>query len=49
MQISRTIQKDNIEVDLKEIGWKSEDWIYLDQNTYQWRALVSTVMNLWIP
>jgi hypothetical protein len=25
------------------------NWIYLTQNTDQWRALVNTVMNLWVP
>jgi hypothetical protein len=30
--------------DLK-YGWKSFDWIY----GAQWRALVITVMNIWIP
>jgi hypothetical protein len=25
------------------------DWIHLDQDRDQWRALVNTVMNLWFP
>jgi hypothetical protein len=36
---------DNIKMDLREIGWDGMDWIDLDQ----WRALVSTVMNLRVP
>jgi hypothetical protein len=40
---------DNIEIDLREIGWDSVDWIDLAQGRDQWRALVSTVMNLRLP
>jgi hypothetical protein len=38
----------NIKIDLREIGWDGIDWIDLAQNRYQWRALVNTVMNLWV-
>jgi hypothetical protein len=40
---------DNIEIDLREIGWDGIDWIDLAQNRDQWRALVNTVMNLRVP
>jgi hypothetical protein len=40
---------DNIKMDLREIGWDGVDWIELAQNRDQWRALVSTVMNLRVP
>jgi hypothetical protein len=40
---------DNAEMDLREIGWDGMDWIDLDQNRDQWRALVNTVMNLRVP
>jgi hypothetical protein len=40
---------DNIEMDLREIGWDGMDWIDLAQNRDQWRALVNTVMNLRVP
>jgi hypothetical protein len=39
----------NIKIDLREIGWDSMDWIDLAQDRDQWRALVSTVMNLRVP
>jgi hypothetical protein len=29
---------------LREIGWGEIDWIDLDQDKDQWRALVNTVM-----
>jgi hypothetical protein len=40
---------DNIKIDLREMGWGGMDWIDLDQDRDQWRALVSTVMNLRVP
>jgi hypothetical protein len=40
---------DNIKMDLGEIGWDGRDWIELAQDRDQWRALVNTVMNLWVP
>jgi hypothetical protein len=40
---------DNIEMDLREIGWDVMDWIDLAQDRDQWRALVNTIMNLRVP
>jgi hypothetical protein len=40
---------DNIKIDLREIVWGDVDWIDLAQDRDQWRAVVKTVMNLWIP
>jgi hypothetical protein len=40
---------ENIKMDLREIGWDGMDWIDLAQTRDQWRALVYTVMNLWVP
>jgi hypothetical protein len=40
---------DNINIDLREIGWDGVDWIDLAQDRDQWRALVNTVMNLRVP
>jgi hypothetical protein len=40
---------DNIQMDLREIGWNGMDWIELAQDRDQWRALVHTVMNLRVP
>jgi hypothetical protein len=40
---------DNIKMDLLEIGVIVLDWIGLAQDRYRWRALVNSVMNLWIP
>jgi hypothetical protein len=41
--------EDNIKMDLIEIGWGDMDSIDLAQDRDQWRALVNTVMNLWVP
>jgi hypothetical protein len=38
--------EDNIKMDLREIGWGGMDWIHMAQDRDQWRALVTTVMNL---
>jgi hypothetical protein len=35
---------DNIKMDLREIGRDG-----VDQDKDQWRALVNTVLNLWVP
>jgi hypothetical protein len=40
---------DNIKMDLREIVWDGADWIDLAQDRDQWRALVNTVLNLWVP
>jgi hypothetical protein len=41
--------EDNIKKDLREIGMDGEKWIRLTQDRVQWRAFVSTVMNLRVP
>jgi hypothetical protein len=41
--------EDNIKMDLRGIGFGDVDWIHLAQDSDMWRALVNTVMNLWIP
>jgi hypothetical protein len=38
--------KDNIKMDLLEIGLSVVDWIGLARDRYRWRALVKSVMNL---
>jgi hypothetical protein len=40
---------DNVEMDLREIGWDDMVWLDLAQDRDQWRALVNTVMNLRVP
>jgi hypothetical protein len=40
---------DNIKMDLREVGWDDMDWIDLAQDRDRWRALMNTVMNLWVP
>jgi hypothetical protein len=46
---SRHRWRDNIKMDLREIGIDGAKWIQLAQDRVQWRAFVSTVMNLRAP
>jgi hypothetical protein len=39
---------DNTKMGVRETGWGGIDWIDLAQDRGQWRALVNTVMNLWV-
>jgi hypothetical protein len=39
----------DVSVDFREIGWDGVNWIYMAQDRDQWRALVNTVLNLWVP
>jgi hypothetical protein len=41
--------EDNIKMDFREIGIDGANWIRLAQDTVQWRAFVSTIMNLLAP
>jgi hypothetical protein len=47
--LGRRRLEDNIEMDLKDIGWGVMDWILLAEDRDQWWALVNSVMNIRIP
>jgi hypothetical protein len=38
-----------IKMDLRETAWDGVDWFDMAQDMDQWRALVNTVMNFWVP
>jgi hypothetical protein len=40
--------EDGLRMDLRKIGWGGIEWIQLAQDRGLWRALVNTVMNLWV-
>jgi hypothetical protein len=41
--------EDNIKTDLGQIEYDDVDWTHLPQDRVQWEALVSMIMNLWVP
>ena len=41
--------EDNIKMELQEVGGGCGDWIELAEDRDRWWALVSTVMNFWVP
>jgi hypothetical protein len=40
---------DNIRMALGEVGWGDVAWIGLARDRNRWRALVNSVLNLWVP
>jgi hypothetical protein len=40
---------DNIRMYLEKVGWGDVDWIGLAKDRNRWRALVNSVLNLWVP
>jgi hypothetical protein len=36
-------------MNLREIRWDGVNWIVVAQDRDQWRALVKTVLNIWVP
>jgi hypothetical protein len=40
---------ENIKIDLREMACNGMDWIELAQDRDEWRALVTTIMNFYVP
>ena len=45
----RRRRKDNIKMDLQEVGSEGMDWIDLAQDRDRWQALVNAVMDHCVP
>jgi hypothetical protein len=43
------MKREEMRMDLREIGWDGRDWIDLAQDRNQWRAFVNAVINLQVP
>jgi len=41
--------KDDIKIDLQEVGWKGVDWIGVAEDRDRWGAVVNAVMKLRVP
>jgi hypothetical protein len=41
--------ENNIKMDFQDVGCGGMDWIGLVQDRGKWRALVSAIVNLWVP
>jgi len=41
--------KDNVKMDLQEVGCEGVDWFDVVQDRDRWRGLVNLEMNLWVP
>ena len=41
--------KDNIKMDLQEVGCGGVDWIELAEDRDWWQGRINLVMNLWVP
>jgi hypothetical protein len=39
----------DIRKDFGEVGYDDVDWIGLAQDRNRWRALVNSILNLWVP
>jgi hypothetical protein len=42
----RHSRKNNIRMDVRVTAWEVVDWLNLDQDRDQWRAIVNTAMKL---
>jgi len=49
LEIPRLRWKDNITMDLTELGCEDVNWIHLAQDRDQWQGVMNAVMNLQIP
>jgi hypothetical protein len=47
-KLPRRTRKDNIKMDLQEVGW-GMDWIDLAQDRDRWRAPVNPLLNVRVP
>jgi hypothetical protein len=49
LERTRRRLEDDIEMDLKEIGWEGVDWIHLAKDSDKWRAVLDTAITFRVP
>ena len=48
LEISWCQLEDNFNMDLQATEWEGLEWVDLALDTHRWRAVVNTLVNIWV-